>query len=90
MNALKIVKKRTKRERDREKHVLEGAEMVWKTIMVSANERYGFGNVRGGNLVQDSMDLISYLVNRYSGDCAMTALDHMMEERGLKLQIDSK
>ena len=90
MKAGGYIKKESKRLRDREKHILEGAELCWKTIMVVANEEYGFGNLRGGRLVQGSADLISYLVNRYSGEFADTALDKMLADRGLRLDLHTK
>lgn len=90
MKAGGYIKKESKRLRDREKHILEGAKLCWKAIMVKANDEYGFGNIRGGRLVQGSADLISYVVNRYSGDCAETALDKMLSDRGLRLDLHTK
>lgn len=89
MNALKRVKRESKRARDdnalAEEMILRTVNFTLKSVAISLYEICGFHNKRSERVLQDAVNRVNEYTERYGSDCVEAAMDKIIKEYGLEI-----
>lgn len=91
MNAMKRIKKESKRAREDDELtseiIMRTVNFTLKSVALSLYELHGFHNKRTGRILQDACDRISKYSNKYGEEYVESAMDVFLHNYSLDITL---